>query len=89
MAKARPTSHRPTFVVHGVTAEAWTARYGVVPYSHPCGRCGRVLRTTIPFVRGQMRGLKAPTCECGNERTPYVVVRDPKYGDLFGGDMRL
>ena len=71
--------------VHGVTAEQWTARYGVEPYSHSCSRCGRVLTTTEPFAKGTLRGLRAPTCACGNERTPYVVVRDPRHGDLFTG----
>jgi len=71
--------------VLGATAEQWTARYGVQPYSHPCSRCGLVLTTTEPFAKGTLRGLRAPTCRCGNERTPYVVVRDPKYGDLFTG----
>jgi len=72
-------------IVYGVTAEQWTARYGVQPYSHPCSRCGLVLTTIEPFVKGTLRGLRAPTCSCGNERTPYVVVRDPRHGDLFTG----
>jgi hypothetical protein len=81
----RRPRYAPRLLVVGVTAEQWTARYGVKPYSHACGRCGRVLTTTEPFAKGTLRGLRAPTCLCGNERTPYVVVRDPKYGDLFTG----
>lgn len=42
--------------------------------------------TTIPFVQGTLRGLQAPPCECGNERTPFGLVRDPAYGDLFDLD---
>lgn len=75
----------PRLIVHGVTADEWTQRYGVEPYSHPCSRCGLVLTTTEPFAKGTLRGLRAPTCSCGNERTPYVVVRDPRHGDLFTG----
>jgi hypothetical protein len=76
---------KPRLIVHGATAEEWTERYGVEPFSHPCSRCGRVLSTTVPFVQGTLRGLRAPACVCGNERTPYVIVRDPQYGDLFTG----
>ena len=71
------------FYVYGVTAEEWTARYGVEPFSHPCGECGRTLTTTLPFAQGQLRGLQAPPCECGNKQTPFALVRDPKHGDLF------
>lgn len=75
-------------IVHGVTAEEWTARYGVEPFSHPCFDCGRMCTTTIPFAQGTLRGLQAPRCECGNDRTPYALVRDPAYGDLFTGRER-
>lgn len=71
------------FLIYGVTAEAWSARYGVEAFSHPCFECGRILTTSIPFAQGQLRGLQAPPCECGNEKTPYGLVRDPAYGDLF------
>lgn len=71
-------------VAHGVTVEQWTERYGCEPFSHPCGDCGRELTTSIPFAYGRLRGLIAPACECGNDRPPYCVVRDPKHGDLLG-----
>lgn len=71
--------------VHGITPEAWSRRFGVVPFEHPCSRCGALLRTTLPFVQGQLRGLRAPTCACGNERGPYAVVRDRRHGDLLDG----
>lgn len=80
----------PDLVVHGVTAEEWTKRYGVEPFSHPCEDCGRPRTTTVPFVRGTLRGLRAPACECGAEEgVPYVIVRDPKHGSIFdmGGDL--
>lgn len=80
----------PRFIVHGATAAEWTSRYGVEPFQHPCSECGRLLETTIPFIQGTLRGLSAPQCECGNEQTPFGLVRDPKYGDLFtGSDTRI
>lgn len=71
--------------VHGVSAEAWAARHDLEPYTRPCSRCGAMLTTIRPFAVGTMRGLAAPVCACGNERTPYCVVRDARYGDLFTG----
>lgn len=71
--------------VYGVPAEKWAARYGVEAFSHPCSECGRVLTTTLPFAQGTFRGLQAPKCVCGNEKTPFGLVRDPKYGDLLSG----
>lgn len=71
--------------VHGATAEEWTRRFGIVPFSHPCYVCGRVLTTTLPFVQGALRGLQAPPCACGDVQTPFAICRDPKYGDLFTG----
>ncbi len=76
---------KPRLIVHGITVEEWTARYGVEPFSHPCSECEILLTTTIPFIQGTLRGLCSPPCECGNEKTPYGIVRDPKYGDLFTG----
>lgn len=75
----------PRFFVHGVSAEAWVRRYGMTPFTHPCYHCARPLTTTIPFVQGSLRGLQAPTCACGYTQTPYVIMRDPKYGDLLDG----
>lgn len=69
--------------VHGVTAEEWSARYGIDVFTHPCSECGRPCTTTIPFAQGTLRGLQAPPCECGNERTPFGLVRDPAHGDLL------
>ncbi len=76
---------RARFYVYGVTQEEWTRRFGVQPFSYPCYVCGRLLTTTIPFAQGTLRGLQAPTCECGDEKTPFALVRDARYGDLFTG----
>jgi len=76
---------KPRFFVFGVTVEEWTRRYGVEPFSYPCYVCGRTLTTTRPFVQGTLRGLQAPTCECGDDLTPFVLVRDRRYCDLFTG----
>lgn len=70
--------------VLGYNWGAWARRYGIEPIEYACSECGRLLMTTRPFAQGQLRGLQAPPCvDCGNERTPYVMVRDPKYGDLL------
>jgi len=78
--------HRERFLfVHGVGAAQWAARYEIEPSTHPCYDCGEPLTTSIPFAIGQLRGLVAPACACGNKSTPYCVVRDPRYGDLLTG----
>lgn len=76
---------RPRFYVYGVTAETWAARHRIEIFSHPCLECGRTLTVSIPFAQGALRGLQAPPCECGNEMTPYGLVRAEKYGDLLTG----
>ena len=70
-------------IVHGVTAEQWAKRYDIEPFSHECHECGETLTTSVPFVVGELRGLVAPTCDCGNANAPYCLVRDPKFGDLL------
>lgn len=30
--------------------------------------------TSIPFAQGHLRGLQAPRCACGNERTPFAII---------------
>lgn len=72
-------------VVLGADPVRWAARYGISPISAPCSECGAILDTDIPFAYETFRGLKAPTCSCGNKYTPYCLVKDPKYGDLFTG----
>lgn len=73
----------PRFYVHGVSAKAWSRRFGIEVFSHPCSECGRMCTTSLPFAQGQLRGLQAPPCACGNVKTPFGLVRDAKYGDLF------
>jgi hypothetical protein len=60
--------------VHGVDPEKWAKRHGIEPFKGPCGGCGMILSTTVPFAYRHMRGLLAPKCECGYEGTPYCVV---------------
>jgi len=71
--------------VLGQDPERWAARHDIESFTHPCQECGRMLTTSVPFVYGTLRGLIAPTCVCGNEVTPYCVVRDARFGDLFTG----
>lgn len=70
-------------IVHGVDPARWAQRYEIQPVTRPCRVCGNPLATSVPFAHGTLRGLLAPTCACGNARTPYCVVRDSRYGDLF------
>jgi hypothetical protein len=76
---------RARLFVYGVSAEAWADYHRIQIFSHPCSECGRMLTVSRPFAQGTLRGLAAPPCECGNERTPYGMVRAEKYGDLFTG----
>lgn len=76
---------RARLFVHGVSAKAWAKFHRIEIFSYPCSDCGRVLTISRPFVQGQLRGLAAPPCECGNLKTPYGMVRAEKYGDLFSG----
>ena len=67
----------PRLTVYGVSAAEWTMRYGIEPFSSPCGDCGRILTTSLPFVEGVLRGLRAPACECGQDQAPYVLLLEP------------
>lgn len=72
---AAATSLRPGFLhVLGASAEEWAERHGIEPFAHPCGMCGAVLETSIPFTCREGPGLVAPACECGNVLTPYCVL---------------
>lgn len=69
----------PRLFVHGVTAEQWTKRHGVVPFTSTCSECGRPATADQPFVQKlddahTLHGLAAPPCACGNERTPYALL---------------
>jgi hypothetical protein len=72
-------------MVYGQNAESWANRFGLEPFTHPCYACGAELRTTQPFFCGELRGLIARRCSCGDAWPPYCVVRDPKYGDILDG----
>lgn len=65
---------REWLTIHGACAKAWAKRYGIVPFTAPCGRCCEPRETSVPFACGKFRGLAAPTCACGHEQGPYAVV---------------
>ena len=74
-------------MIYGITVEQWQKKYPELePFDYPCHECGRILTTSIPFAWKQIVGLTAPECECGFKGTPYVYMRDPKYGDLLAMD---
>jgi hypothetical protein len=79
----------PELLIYGADPVRWANRWGLVPFSTPCLACGRLKHTSIPFVRHQMRGLMAPPCECGDPARTYCIVRDYRFGDLFGGNWRI
>ena len=66
--------------VYGVTVEEWTRRHGIVPFSHPCAKCGQLLTTSIPFVEGPLYGFQAPVCSngCHESYTAWVRLGCPK-----------
>lgn len=72
-------------VAHGVDPKRWARTHDIVPFTAPCADCGTALTTSLPFASGQLRGLIAPRCDCGNEHPPYCVVRAYQFGDLFTG----
>lgn len=65
---------RRWLIAYGVDPVRWARRWGIEPFSYPCSLCGVELATTLPFVVGDLRGLVAPPCTCGNQRTPYAVI---------------
>ncbi len=72
---------RHMLAVHGADPVRWAKRHGIEPFTAPCYVCERPLTTSVPFAYGRLRGLKAPACECGDERGPYCVVMDD-LGDI-------
>jgi hypothetical protein len=86
--KSRPVlalDRRRFLVAYGVDPARWARRHDIEPAEAPCQVCGAPLRTTLPFAAGEFRGLLAPPCgACGNEITPYCLVRDARFGDLLG-----
>lgn len=62
--------------IHGVDAAAFAKRHGIEPFTGECYDCQRPRTTSVPFAYGKLRGLKSPTCACGDERGPYCVIMD-------------
>lgn len=61
-------------VLHGGDPERWARRHGIEPLTTPCEACGSPKTTTIPIARGELRGLLAPRCGCGDPSDTYCVV---------------
>lgn len=81
--RSRSMNREKFLIVHGIDSTRWARRFDIQPFTRACGECGALLTTSVPFVHGTLRGLLAPTCACGNTKTPYCVVRDYRYGDLL------
>ena len=76
--------NRESFLeIHNVDPQDWAKRYSLVPIEIPCRVCGEAMKTSQPIAIGDLRGLKAAVCVCGNEDTPYCFVMNPAKGDLI------
>lgn len=73
----------PILTIHGQDPTRWAARHGLRVSDLPCSECSTLLRPSVPFAAGEFRGLRCPPCGCGNQSTPYIVVRAAQYGDLL------
>lgn len=69
--------------VHNADWLAWSERHGIDPMTTECKICRGQLTTNIPIVTNDLRGLKAPQCECGNDDTPFCFVKHFDLGELF------
>jgi hypothetical protein len=75
--------------VHGYSLTKWIEKYGIdlEGLEYPCEGCSAMRRPTVPFFKGQLRGVLSAPCSCGHEPdkiTPYAVVRDQRFGDILG-----
>jgi len=70
----------------GTDPQRWAERYDLTPFTGPCSDCGAMLTTTLPFVNGDLAGLAAPGCECGNENTPYCMIAKPGAPDILSAE---
>lgn len=61
----------------------WANKYKIEPVKHPCSDCGKESITNIPIAKGELRGLIAEDCSCGNNKMHYCFVRDPAKGDIL------
>ena len=65
MSKSRKKKHEPKdLLIYGMDVTVWCKRWGLEPFTCLCS-CGQSLTTSIPFVRGTLRGLYAPPCVNG------------------------
>lgn len=88
-----PMFNRKKFlIIHGQDPVAWSKKYDLEPFTHPCYRCKATCSTTLPFASGNLRGLIAPACACGHPNPPYCVVNHfgapGSLTDLFNGQKR-
>lgn len=75
---------RGVLFLPGTDPAQWAKRWGLEPDLVPCHGCGKPRELTIPWQVGELRGLQAEPCECGEKFAPYCLVRDWRKGDLFG-----
>ena len=71
----------PHLVILNADLERWKKSYGLEPFKTPCSKCNKELIVNLPFVAKDRRGLRADTCECGNEEVPFEFI-DFNYREL-------
>lgn len=61
----------------------WAERFQIEAFEVNCKDCKEILKTTIPFFTKEFRGLISPKCICGNNDTPYCLVKAPGFTEFF------
>lgn len=54
--------------------EVWAERYKLELSEVPCCRCGKIMKTMLPFVTRKYVGLATEVHECGREYQVTVSV---------------
>ena len=74
-------------MVYGANLSTWADRYGLKSFSVRCTVCKSFQIVGIPFIYGELRGLIAKECVCGNPH-PYRVVHSDG-GDILAAMVRM
>lgn len=74
-------------MIYGANLSNWASRYGLSPFSVRCTVCKSFQVVGIPFTYGELRGLIAKECACGNP-PPYRVVHF-NGGDILAAMVRM
>lgn len=70
-------------LLHNEDPALWAERFQIEAFEVRCKECKEILKTTIPFFTKEFRGLISPKCTCGNNDTPYCLVKAPGFAEFF------